>query len=377
MLLALVAPLRPGDELAPGVRLRAVSAEVGLRYRVETAEGSLWVELSPRGALDRPAARTARFDVGWRDEGARLAVPDERARALCERLAALVARNEPHAMLTPAASGARVRRVRVPFALEPVTGAGVPHYTLSPYVGCLIGCGYCYAQRPVGAMRALLGLPEAPWGSYTDVRENVAERLTEELERLQPAPIKLCPIVTDPYHPIEARERLTRRCLHVLAGAGPRWPVLLLTRSALVLDDVSLLAAMPALWAGVSLPAADTETLRRFEPRAASLDERLVVLRTLRDAGVRTFVVVQPILEDRLERLADAIASVAGTASVDVLRGAFGAAPRFEEPRYRAMLDPSWQREHAERLETMLEQRGVRIWRAELPPELCARDPAR
>ena len=55
--------------------------------------------------------------------------------------------------------GARVRSIEVGRALEPADAGGTPFYTLTPYVGCLVGCRFCYAQRRVASVRRLEGLP--------------------------------------------------------------------------------------------------------------------------------------------------------------------------------------------------------------------------
>ena len=375
ILLDLISPRVVGDEVVPGVRLHGASAELGLRYRFLTPHGVLLVDLTPLDRARELAARTARFALGYRTEGGRSAVPGELGRALCEALAELIAANEERVL--EARSGtvepdadARVRHVEVTSILELAGPSGELFYTLSPYVGCLIGCRFCYAQERVGAMRSLLGLPDVAWGSYVDVRRNAAEVLEQEMAELEPAPIKFCPVVSDPYHAIERRERVTRRCLETIARAKAPWPVLLLTRSALVLDDLDRFAALPSAWVGVSLPTVDDEVRRHFEPRAASVSERLHVLGELRRAGVRTIAVVQPILEGPLEELADALARSVSSVSIDILRETYAAAEDFADPRYAHSATEAWQLERAELLSRLLVSRGVPVWRGELPDDL-------
>jgi DNA repair photolyase len=204
------------------------------------------------------------------------------------------------------------------------------------------------------------------------VRTNAPDVLARELEALQPKPIKFCPVVSDPYQAVERRERLTRRCLDTIARASKPWPVLVLTRSTLILDDVDRLAALPIAFAGVSMPTIDDEVRRHFEPRAASIDERLEVLRVLRSAGVRTLAIVQPILAGPLEPLADALAKAVESVSIDVLHGVAGAEADFADPRYAMTREEAWQRDAALRLSELLGERGVVVWTTELPPPLRA-----
>jgi DNA repair photolyase len=201
------------------------------------------------------------------------------------------------------------------------------------------------------------------------VRVNAPEVLARELAELPPAPIKFCPIVADPYQAVEARQGLTRACLEVLAKARPAWPVLILTRAKLIERDAALLASIPGARAGFSLPTADDDVRRRFEPRAASIPERLAALAVLRAAGVRTFAVVQPQLPGPLDVLADALAAHVDSVSLDVLHSIEGAAADFADPRWPESADAGWQMARLEELAAALTARGVTVWPGELPPD--------
>jgi DNA repair photolyase len=374
-LLELLAPLRPGEELVPGARLLGVSTEVGFWLTFELPGGEVQVEVAPLGE-GRFAARSSRFAVSYRDEGGRNRIDPGRGLALCRSVAERVGRNEERvaeslaqrAREAPAA--ARVREVRVESLLETASHGAERFFKLSPYAGCLIGCRYCYAQTPMSAVRRLEMLPEAPWGSYVDVRVNAAEVLRGELATLAPRPIKFCPILSDPYQAVEARYAVTRACLETIRDAESTWPTLLLTRSKLVTRDTDLLASLPAAWVGASIPSIDDDTRRHFEPRAASIPERLEALATLRAAGARTFAVVQPLLPGSIEALADALAGAVSSVSIDVLRGEEQAAADFDDPRYSVARTDAWQRARAEELVAALTARNIPVWPGELPPEL-------
>lgn len=269
------------------------------------------------------------------------------------------------------ASGARIREVRVSRLLTSSGKRGERHHTLSPYVGCLVGCRFCYAQSRVAESRRLARLPEVPWGSFVDVRINAPEVLREELERLPRWPLKFCPIVSDPYHPIERSYGLTRACLAVLRDTPRPRPVFVLTRCKLVLRDIDLLASIPGAQVGVSIPTVEDEVRRFFEPRGASIEERLGILEAFSARGVSTFAVVQPFLPGSVSGLADALARVARSVSIDVLRGTFGAEAEFSDARYAEARDSVWQSERAAALAAELGARGVPVWNGELPPGLA------
>ncbi len=374
-LMALLAPLALGDELLPGARLAGASVELGMRLRLDTATGPLWIDVTPLERSRHHAAASDRLAFGYRTDGGKRGVDARFALAACQRVAALARSNEARVLADVEIErrdedGARIRHVDVDAMLEHQGRPGQTYFTLSPYVGCTIGCRFCYAASRVDPMRAVLGLPELPWGSYVEVRRNAPEVLAGELARLEPRPIKFCPIVSDPYQSAERRERVTRRCLEAVRDSGRAWPILLLTRSTLVLDDLALLGSIPRAFAGVSLPTIDDGVRRHFEPRAASIPERLEILRALRKAGVETLAVVQPMLEGPLEPLADALAGLVSSVSIDVLHGEIGAARDFDDPLFSHTREHAWQVTRARALAGLLGERGVPVWTSELPPEL-------
>jgi DNA repair photolyase len=374
-LLALLSPWTLGHEVLPGVRFAGASTELGMRLRFDLEDGILWIDVAPIEYAPAHAARSEKLAFGYRTEGDRRAVDPQFGLLLCRRVAAQAKLNENRVLLASNDEradddGARVRRVDVDALLELAGRKNQSFYTLSPYVGCSIGCRFCYASSKVDPMRAVLGLPAVPWGSYIDVRRNAPEVLAGELEAVSVFPIKFCPVVSDPYQAIERRERVTRKCLEIIRAASRPWPVLLLTRSKLILDDVDLIASMPRAFAGVSLPTIDDDVRAHFEPRAASVLERLDILRTLRRAGIPTIAIVQPIFDGSIEKLADALAETADSVSIDVLRGVMGAEREFSVPRYMPTREQAWQVTQARTLAGLLGERGIPVWRSELPPGL-------
>jgi len=362
-------PLQPGDVLADGSRIVDVDDEHGMLVVLEVDGAELEVDLLPRAAARHERVLTARFAIGYRTRPA--GPTHARALAACRALADAIAPHEDELLQSPGESGGvgRVRELRGGRFLREVRAGGRSFYTASPYRGCSIGCRFCYAQSRLQPWRALSGLPEAPWGSWVDARVDAAERLAVEIAELPPRPIKFCPIVSDPYQAIERKLRITRACVEALRAHEPA--VLLLTRSSTILDDRDRIAALRQPWVGVSLPTLDDDVRRHFEPRAATVIERLDVLRTMRLLGVRTFAVVQPMLPGPVEELAEALAELTDGVSIDVLHGEESAGPLFDDPRFAAAREASWQREHAEALRTALSARGVTPWPDELPPEVA------
>lgn len=379
-LLALVAPLSPGDALVDDYVLLAGSTELGLRLtfaRADDPQGPrVHIELAPADAPGPYAVATERWRLSYRSPAA-APVPPATGLRLCEAVAQRVRVHEGPVLQArldappSAQAGLRIREVTVDRVLEPGGDGDGPRFdTLSPYVGCLVGCRFCYAQSRLDPLRRMLRLPVAPWGSYVDVRINAPQVLREQLRGRSPRPIKLCPIVADPYQAVEQRYRLTRACLEVLREATPSPPVLVLTRMAALAEDLKLLASLPRVFVGVSLPTVDERARRHFEPRAATVAQRLELLAQLRAHGISTLAVVQPLLPGPHDALVDALSAHADSVSIDVLRGEEGAVPLFDDPRFAHARYDAWQRRRARRLADDLRARGVSVWRGELPPGL-------
>jgi DNA repair photolyase len=237
-----------------------------------------------------------------------------------------------------------------------------------------VGCRFCYAQSRLASSRRLLGLADVPWGSYVDARINAPEVLARELAARPPLPLKFCPIVSDPYHAIERTLGLTRACLEVLARPELAPPAtFVLTRAALVERDLELLASLRNAHVGFSIPTHDDALRAHFEPRAAPIAERVRVLRAFRARGVQTFAMVQPILTEDVEALADLLAGCVHSVRLDVLRGVYGAADDFADPRHAHFADAALQAARADALAAALVARGVALWPDELPHEFCTR----
>ena len=186
--------------------------------------------------------------------------------------------------------------------------------SINPYRGCEHGCVYCFA-RPT---HAYLGLsPGLDFESRLFMKPEAAELLEKELSaaNYQPRVIAIG-TNTDPYQPIERKYQVMRRILEVLERAGH--PVGIVTKSALVLRDVDILARMAErklAKVALSVTTLDPELARKMEPRAATPMRRLETLRRLSEAGVPTTVMVAPVIpalnDSEIERILEA-AQVAG-----------------------------------------------------------------
>lgn len=185
-----------------------------------------------------------------------------------------------------------------------INRSGIPgvEYCLNPYTGCGHACIYCYASF----MRRFTAA-EQPWGTFVQVKKNVADRLAAQLRRPKQGLVMLSS-VTDAYQPVEEQYRLTRACLQLLGDSN--LTVSILTKSDLILRDLDLLKGMRAVQVGFSFTVADDRVARWLEPGATPPSKRLRAMRRLTEAGLSCWVFVAPVIPglgdatDNLETLA-------------------------------------------------------------------------
>jgi len=185
--------------------------------------------------------------------------------------------------------------------------------SINPYRGCEHGCIYCFA-RPT---HAYLGLsPGLDFETKLFAKPDAPKLLERELSAPGYVPRTIAiGTNTDPYQPIEREHQIMRRILEVLDRCGH--PVGIVTKSALVLRDLDILARMAQrhlVKVALSVTTLDRRLARVMEPRAATPGRRLEALRQLAAAGVPASVMVAPVIpalnDAEMERILDAAAAV-------------------------------------------------------------------
>jgi DNA repair photolyase len=212
--------------------------------------------------------------------------------------------------------GTRARSV-----LNRPEATGMDFWSINPYVGCALGCTYCYARYAHGYAfeRAAAANPDhqevaadvaslPPWLAFERrilVKENAPAILQKTLRTGSDRHLALLAgesitigTATDPYQPAERRFRITRQVLEVIAE-HPGLECRIITKSPLVTRDIDLLKRInrhSRIDIHVSLITVDTDLARRIEPRAPTPEARLRAVRRLREAGIDVGVNVMPIL---------------------------------------------------------------------------------
>ncbi len=156
-------------------------------------------------------------------------------------------------------------------------------YQVDPYIGCEHDCRYCYAQNDT----------EVEWPRQILIHRDLRQRLALELEAVEPQSIYMG-MNSDPYQPAEARRHQTRAVLELLAERG--FSVCVLTKSPLIARDLDLFKGMVDPYLGFSIAFQEENVRRLFEGNAPSNEARVGALETLRNAGIRTYVLICPVM---------------------------------------------------------------------------------
>jgi DNA repair photolyase len=170
-------------------------------------------------------------------------------------------------------------------------------YVINPYTGCQHNCTYCYARF----MKRFTGHKE-PWGQFVDVKINAPQLLQREITHKKRDRVWVSG-VCDPYQPLEAKYQLTRQCLGILVEND--WPVSIQTRSPLAIRDLDIFKSTSQFEIGFSITTADDTIRKIFEPNSPPIMARVKALAQIHQAGVRTFVMIAPMLPK-----ADALAEI-------------------------------------------------------------------
>jgi DNA repair photolyase len=213
-------------------------------------------------------------------------------------------------------------------------------YSINPYRGCEHGCAYCYARPGHETLGMNAGLD---FETRILVKFDAPELLRSELaDSAWRADTITLSGVTDCYQPAERRFRLTRGCLEVMLEACQ--PMGIITKNALVARDLDLLSPLAAehlVHVYLSVTTLDPALARALEPRTATPQAKLRVVKELSSAGVPVGVMVAPIIPGLNDQeipavLAAAREAGASSAGFVLLRLPFAVRPIFEDWLHRS-----------------------------------------
>lgn len=189
-------------------------------------------------------------------------------------------------------------------------------YSMNPYQGCEHGCIYCYARNSFEYWGYSAGLD---FETKILVKKKAPELLRKFLmhPKWGASPIMLSGN-TDCYQPAEQKFRITRRLLEVCNEFNQ--PVSILTKNAWIIKDKDLLQEMAQkniVSAMVSITSFDDTIRRAMEPRTVTAKQRLKVIEELSKAGIRTGVMMGPMIpglnEHEMQRIMKAASEAGAT----------------------------------------------------------------
>lgn len=160
-----------------------------------------------------------------------------------------------------------------------------------------------------------------PWGSFVDVKTNVAEVLDRQLRSKRDSSTsvgmtkkgeiaslnRVCndvrPLyknkaifvgtVTDPYQPIEEKYQLMPKILKILLKYQS--PVEILTKSDLILRDLDLLKQFKKININITINTLDEKWQKLVESDAPKIRDRIKAVKKLHEAGIKTTVLMGPL----------------------------------------------------------------------------------
>jgi len=157
------------------------------------------------------------------------------------------------------------------------------------YRGCGHGCRYCYAPACLRMAAAEFGQPAPRPGILGALRQDAFAF------RGDPREVLLC-FTCDPYQPIEQEWKLTRQALGIFAANQIRPRVLTKNPLAAMLRDTDVLGAAKAT-IGTTLAWTSADDCRAWETHAPSPAQRIEGLRLARQAGLRTWLSIEPVID--------------------------------------------------------------------------------
>nr|WP_193161114.1 PA0069 family radical SAM protein [Microbulbifer hainanensis] len=236
--------------------------------------------------------------------------------------------------------------------------------SINPYRGCEHGCIYCYA-RPAHAYVDLS--PGLDFESKIFFKPEAAALLETALRRRS---YRCTPIAlgsnTDPYQPLERDKQITRQLLETMQRFNQ--PVTIVTKSALILRDLPLLAEMARdrlAQVAISVTTLDNALKRKLEPRTAGPAARLRALEALGNAGIPTAVLAAPMIPALNDCELEAILTAATDAGAQHAAYILLRLPHEVAPLFRQWLDEHYPERAAHVMSLVQQSRNGRDYQSD------------
>jgi DNA repair photolyase len=224
-------------------------------------------------------------------------------------------------------------------------------YTLNPYEGCNFNCQYCYVRGSKYGENMAEGL-----GVKSNVLELLDRQLAFRAKKKQFGIIALSS-ATDPYVKGEETLRKTEGCLQLILKH--RFPVLMITKSDMIVRDIELLKEIgrsatlpsdvkPRLKDGAivsfSFSTLDEKIASTLEPGAPGPSRRLAAMKKCKEAGLMVgmnCIPLLPFITDTEAKMEEMILNARDVGADYVLIGGltlFGNSPSDSRTLYHQFL---------------------------------------
>jgi len=167
-------------------------------------------------------------------------------------------------------------------------------YSINPFLGCGHACVYCYARF---MKRFSSGHTNDEWGSFVDVKMNIANALEKQLtskKKFDCNQMIFLGTVTDPFQFLEKKYLISQQVLSVLLSLKIKNPISILTKSDLILRDLNQLLEFKSIEVNFTINSLNQDFINLVEPNAPSVKARLIAAKKLVAAGIKTNVMLGP-----------------------------------------------------------------------------------
>lgn len=176
---------------------------------------------------------------------------------------------------------------------------GLATHAVNVGLKCDNNCTYCSTGAMLRTHSAFKQLGVSPFGlGYAIVDKNKAEKVAIDAKKLRGSGlIEMCTI-TDAYCPSARKYNLGRKCLQTILE-NSNYEIRILTKNAEVEQDFDLIKKYKdRVRVGISITATPdkSEIMQVLEENASPIKERMRVLRKAHKMGLRTYMMLCPLL---------------------------------------------------------------------------------
>lgn len=230
-------------------------------------------------------------------------------------------------------------------------------YACNIAIGCSNGCPFCYVDDILRWHKARLELEENRWGSFCIVRDDLEEKIHKTKWSRWKGKEVMMSSTHDPFLP-ELKE-FTRMILAHALPAGVKFCIQ--TREVAIASDLDWLAKYPdQVRVQMSVATVSDYLREKIEPNIFPTGFRLKILRKAHDLGLKTGVIIAPIMpscparpqvEDDLRR----VAAKLSLAKVDHFYGEALHVRGGNLARLNRLLGTKWKKNHIAKFDEQAE----------------------